>query len=587
MKVSPDNRNIRSHRSCKASGCERERAETCVRSLTLAATISDVRFGTLWILAMAFGTGFVHCAGQPAAEPVVELPPMVVEERSSVPWLYVRADDAEYLSRCSAATTRAYSEMRRSRLQWLRALFPEALFLRMDVPVTTVLFSQTVKAGNSAEVLGEVINLNKQRGVTGGFVGSVTAPNMALNDLDAVAIFASINEATFDHRQLTISSDYVRFLLETRRPELPAWLREGMLNVYDDIEFTEKPITLRPLKWHSAIETRALTRNTAAPRTLITMGEMFSDAPRFTLGRLGVSHAALLLRWALDPANGVREPFWRFALRACEEPVTESMFTSCFGFGFSDLRDRLSDYLAAAVKGPTQISLAELPKLPALEIRRASPAEIARLRGEWERLCVPMVRRLHPAHAGRYLDQARRTLQSAYDAGDRDPRMLAIRGLCELDAGEVNPGREFLELATTLRVVRPRAYYELARLRWAALVDAEPTRELSASEVMPVLELLRTGLRQAPTLPNGVRLLAEVWLRCEHAPRDDEWQELARLGRLFAADSPVCLRVAQALARHGQAAEAVDVLGAGFLRVRDDTTRQQFAQAYSAIVKKP
>jgi hypothetical protein len=98
---------------------------------------------------------------------------------------------------------------------------------------------------------------------------------------------------------------------------------------------------------------------------------------------------------------------------------------------------------------------------------------------------------------------------------------------------------------------------------------------------------LRTGLWQAPPLPNGVRLLADVWLRCENAPRDEEWQELARLGRLFAADSAVCLRVAQALARHGKAAEAVDILGTGFLRVRDDPTRAQFAEAYSAIMKRP
>src|SRR5829696_4133137 len=172
---------------------------------------------TGWALAAVFSAAFTLCAAQPAAEPAVVLPPMVIEERSPVPWLYTRAGDAEYLSRCSEATTRGYAEMRRSRLQWLHALFPETLFLRMDVPVTTVLAGQKVKAGNSAEVLDEVINLNKQRGVTGGFVASVTAPNMALNDLDAVAIFALINETAFDRRQLTISSDYVRFLLETRR----------------------------------------------------------------------------------------------------------------------------------------------------------------------------------------------------------------------------------------------------------------------------------------------------------------------------------------------------------------------------------
>ena len=40
-----------------------------------------------------------------------------------------------------------------------------------------------------------------------------------------------------------------------------------------------------------------------------------------------------------------------------------------------------------------------------------------------------------PELAPKYLEQARRTLRRAYDRGERDPRLLAVLGLCECDAG--------------------------------------------------------------------------------------------------------------------------------------------------------
>ena len=35
----------------------------------------------------------------------------------------------------------------------------------------------------------------------------------------------------------------------------------------------------------------------------------------------------------------------------------------------------------------------------------------------------------------KYLEQARRTLKRGYDRDERDPRLLAVLGLCEIDAG--------------------------------------------------------------------------------------------------------------------------------------------------------
>ena len=527
-------------------------------------------------------------AAEMPAGPAVELPPMVVSEKTDLlPWLYTQVDDTEYLARCKESTVRGYAAMRRSRMQWVNALFPAELFVRMDVPVVTLLMSQRLKPANQ-EVIGQAIALQERGDAKREYVRASTAPNMALNDVDAVAIFAYIDEDTFERDSLTIASDYLRFLIEQRRPAVPVWLREGMLGVYNDIQFAEEPITLRPLAWHSPAEARALAKNAAAPRVLLPMGELFSDAPRITASPTARAQYALLVRWALDPRNGRREAFWRFARRACEEPVTEKLFESFFGFGFSDLRDRLSDYLPAALRGPLQLPLGPIPKATPITVRRATPAEIARLRGDWERLSVPLVRRRHPEHAWRYLTQARGTLQRAHESGDRDPRTLAIRGLCEIDAGETEAARELLEASVAAAVVRPRAYHELAKLRWAALTEGQPAaRAFATADLAPVIGPLRTGLRQAPALADSAVLLAEVWLRGAGPLPEADGQQLETLARLFAADARVCMRVAEALGRHGETARAVAVLGAGFVHVRDDATRREFAQRYAALAKQP
>jgi hypothetical protein len=445
--------------------------------------------------------------------------------------------------------------------------------------------SQKFRPSNNAEVIGEVLELRKREGAGSDYSRATTAPNMMLNDSDVIGIFAYVDELKFEREKLTISTDYVRFFLERRTPALPRWLQEGIISVYHDVLFTERPITLRPLFWRSRAETQSLIKDPNAPRTLLAVGDLFSNHSTAPTG-LVLAQCGLLVRWALDPQNGVRDAFWKFAARASEEPLTEEMFQSCFGFGFADLRDRLSDYLPAAVKSPLQLPLDKSPARPALEIRRATPAEVARLRGEWERLSVPLVRQRHPEHAGRYVEQARRTVQRAYEGGDRDPRLLATLGLGEIDAGNDAAAREFLEQAAVGRVVRPRAYLELARLRWSELTRGQPpSREFDADQLAPVLEPLRLGYAQNPPLAEAVGLWADVRLRASVAPPDEEVKALLRGARLFITDARLCFRVARALGRHGRSAEAVALLGEGFLHVRDDATRAQFAQMYAVLTK--
>lgn len=495
---------------------------------------------------------------------------MVEESISSVPWLYVNAGGTEFLSRCSASTTSALVEAWLTKLQLVQALVPEEFLARLDVPTVFVLYAQDLQQTVSAEIQRELqADDDRRRGGRLSQGGGVNiAPSMRLADRDMHASIAYIDEVLFDASTLTVSSGHVRYLLNGRVPELPGWLTEGVERVYRGADLVLDPIALQPLVWINATESGALVSDASRPRALLPAPELFaSDAARRAESRhprrvaTRASTQELFVRWAIVSGSPTREALWAFAARAAEGPVTEQMFAASFGFGYSELRDRLSDYLPKAVSSTVRINPGRQPPPVRFDVERATPNEIARVRGEWERLAIGHVQRRLPQVREPYIAQARRTLRRAFDAGDRDPRLLATLGLCEVDAGNPAGAREHLEQAVALGVVRPRAYYELARLRFDDLRRRAPeTTSYSFTEVAPVLDPLRRGLSQSPPLPEAFELLGDVWARCELAPNASELRELDRGARLFPRRPEVGVSVARALARHGKATEAASVL---------------------------
>ncbi len=519
----------------------------------------------------------------------VELPPMMVEESTaSAPWLYVHAGGTEFLSRCSASTTRQFVEGWLTQMQLVQTLVPEGFLARMDVPAIFVLYTQDLKQTVSAEIQRELQGGDNPRrpGEPPRENRISIAPNMRLSDRDMQASIVYIDEALFDAAGLSVAPAHVRFLLQGRVPDLPPWLVEGMVRAWRGADFVMEPITLRPLVWNNSAESDALVQDAASPRALLPANELFATGvmrgtesrhPRRVATR--ASAQELFCRWAIVFGGTTRAAFWKFAARAAEIPVTEEMFEAHFGFDFSELRDRLSDYVPKAVEETAWIDPGKLPPLPRFEVERATPNEIARVRGEWERLAIGHVQRRLPQVREPYIAQARRTLRRAFDAGDRDPRLLATMGLCEIDAGHERGAREFLEPATAAGVVRPRAHHELARLRFAELRRGVPdTKLFSFTELAPVFEPLRRALTQSPPLAEVYVLLAEAWERCEAPPNTAEFAELATGARNFGRRPSVGLRLALALARHGKKAEAVAVLDASAGEVADESTRAGIAR---------
>ncbi len=517
----------------------------------------------------------------PAADAKVELPPMLVEESvSRVPWLYARAGGIEFLSRCSATTTRSLAEAWLAKLQLVRAFVPGQFLAQVDTPAVFVLYAQDLEHTVSAEIQRELRRDADRPG------GVDIAPSMRLSDRDMTASIAYIDENLFDAASLGVSASHVRFLLNGRVPELPGWFTEGIERTYRRADFIQDPITVGPLVWLNPRESDALAGDASRPRTLLPASELFApEAARAVEQRhphrvaVRTATQELFVRWALVSGPATRDALWRFAALAAAGPVTEAQFEAAFGFGYADLRDRLSDYLPAAVNETVWIAPGKLPPTPVIEIDRATPNQIARVRGEWERLAIGHVQRRLPQAREPYLAQARRTLRRAFDAGDRDPRLLASLGLLEVDAGNDAAALPFLEPAVAGGVVRPRAYHELARIRFDALRATAPaTRDFSFTELAPVVGPLRRALTQAPPLPETCVLLGEAWARCETSPNAEEFAELLAGARHFWRRPEVAYPLALALQRHGRAADATSVLDACAGHAEDPPTRAGIAR---------
>jgi hypothetical protein len=287
------------------------------------------------------------------------------------------------------------------------------------------------------------------------------------------------------------------------------------------------------------------------------------------------------VRWGLDPRGGAarREAFWQFVALQAERVATEDLFRACFGLDFTAAQTEIAAFLPQAVRRTTRYRPAKPGKPPAVVLRNATDTEIARIKGDWERLEVPFVRNLAPGLAEKYLEQARRTLRRAYDRDARDPRLLAVMGLCEADAGNDAEARELLEAAAAgASPLRPRANYELARLRFAA-ARAQPEGPdglLGVGQTADLLRPLFAARAVAPPLPEVYDLIGEVWALCSAPPTRGHLAVLDEGIRLFPRRTPLLLRAAELNARHGFREQAALLAEIGLRGATDPAVRARF-----------
>jgi hypothetical protein len=510
--------------------------------------------------------------------PVVELPPFIVSGNKEQFVHYIETPDFRILSSCSRVVTVDFAESYLLVQHMLETVLPRKFRLSTAVPETIILVNEKHNRV-AAEITDEMLRAEDIRQSNAIVSGTRFLPNLRYSERDSTTTFTVVRELEFDPAHLTIATDYLHFLLEERSPSLPRWFVEGMLTVFRDGVLLRDGLKLRQVTWVSPEITRQLQERepaeatvggliahlTSAKALLLSFDEFFAEPSALTTSEkdrvreIRRCQAAILIRLALDYPEW-NEKLHRLVERSMEGKISEADFVECMGMNYGRVREILEKYLNALTKVKVLHRVApRAPRpIPRINVRAPTEAEVARIRGDWERRLVGYVQLRFPHHAEKYAAQARRTLTKAYAKGLRDPELLATLGLLECQQGDDAAARPYLEAAVKSQVIRPSAYVELARIRWDARVRASSTgaASLSEAEVRALMEILQTAREQAPPLVENYRLVARAWASTDTQPSAADLALLKEGTRFFPADVELLYATARVYVAHNFKREA-------------------------------
>ncbi len=506
-------------------------------------------------------------AAAAAAAPVVELPKFVVTDTRELPppeaWRYAEITGFEILSNASDKATR--------RLIKDFDQFKEALALvwpipnRTGVPTSLILcgkgakFDAFVPAGKSGPDRATASLFLKNREQTAIIIDlqSTTLNILATDTTNDAATGTDSSLISVDHDK-QLYREYVHFLLSRSEPRLPAWLEEGMAQIIMAMKVDPNHIVFGKLEDPNTVSAQAgavaaMNALTAADdpdglqiagapaedrdfnaalqrRALVPFPKFFAvtaDSPE-AINPLGNNvwakqcyafvHLCLYGR-----GKRYQKPFGTFLMRLGKEPLTEELFKECFKMDYKKMSLELRGYIDFTDYQHQEYVLkgAGLTSGAPLGIRDATESEVGRIKGEALALAG------HQA-------KAKAELTAPYIRGEREPKLLAALGLYDRVNGEETRARKFIEAATAAKVVRPRAYLELARFRYAdALAQPGAGERFSPEQVAAITGPLLAARLQPPSLPEVYELMTETWVRSATPPKKEDVVYLVEGVRLF------------------------------------------------------
>lgn len=193
----------------------------------------------------------------------------------------------------------------------------------------------------------------------------------------------------------------VRFLLPAQHPRFPAWVVEGLIG---ESGCFARMIGVRKSE---SVRLPKVSWPDGAVEPGVYPSEAF-DFPEFEVMFDPSRHAAAMAdgeakkfrfqagvfaRWSLfGPAkNGRnRNGYWAFAELARRRGVTEDLFKECYGMDWSQARGELRAFIKPKNLGIIEVRMPhvmrEVPEVDAMEFREATPEEVRRILGEFNRL---------------------------------------------------------------------------------------------------------------------------------------------------------------------------------------------------------
>jgi hypothetical protein len=307
--------------------------------------------------------------------------------------------------------------------------------------------------------------------------------------------------------------EYFRHLIRHQVGHPPAWFEEGLVQLFSAIDFNKKWITFAQIgdgfgggkdnDFNQLLAQRALP-----PFEDLFLPERVSSNPFWAAHAYAFVHMCLYGR-----GQRYQAAFVKFVERLANEPPTEQLFKECFNKSYKEMALELRGYLEFTDHKYIQLTAKKghaLPEPPPVALRDATEAEAGRITGEVLRL-------------GGHGNDAHLALIAPYIRGAREPQLLAALGLDERVAGHDERAKKFLEAAAQARVVRPRVYLELARLRYAGVTVAEwGGAGLTPAQVSDVLAPLATARRQPPPMAEVFELTADVWSHSAQPPTRED-----------------------------------------------------------------
>ena len=523
----------------------------------------------------------------------LQLEPFIVSGfRSDLSWRYARAGNYEVLTLCSSALTADVLEA----LQRGHAMIPPAFQVKRSEPVTVILFDESVTQEPTRPKAVRRVASRDSRYGPNYFNVSRLVEHEIISDREHL-FYAAYIPAGSDWSTVSFGHAFQSF--DELAPAPAHWLQEGLwgkqgLYAEGAMHRQGDAVKLPSMLWLTEAEAAIIGRQSDYAPLLIPLGEFFTGMAPDPVASPDAyqrwqAQAALLVRWALVAEKKVpfgAEAFWRFAYEAGRAHTSEAHFRERFQRTYGEAMLELQAYLRVAVTRPVDIGLPGLhqsSELRRLKLRPASEAEVARLKGNFERMEANRLRVKLPKLAQQYEGDARRTLQRGLKATDHDPQLRGILGLLEFDAGNTVEARPHLEAAASAGQAGTHALIALAKLR----LDEECAR-LPADAKLPVaaLEHVLTPIfaarERSPSVIDVYLLIAEVWGLSATPPTRGNLSVLIEGTEFFPQDTILLLRTTKLHARNGFTAETVVLAEHGMKISGDPAAKAQFAEIISA-----
>lgn len=559
----------------------------------------------LLLITAAFGSA----AGPTVADnqETIVLPDLKVTTSAALPplesWRYARVGQFDVLSNASDRATRS--------LLADFAKFTQALTLVWPAPARPLAASTIILCGRGGQfdafppagtvkddaIVPSVFLRNREQIA---LVVDVETDRVAIDPANLPIDNVAAADYEVDHYK-QLYREYVRYLLSQSQVRAPAWVEEGLAQIVMDIDLDDSRLIYGKVDSRRGavsggggvagsddVDPAAMADAVVGeqPFNVVLQHRRFIPFDRFFAITAGSPEAQCPLGnnlWAKQAYAFVhfclfgedlryRAALTTFIARLAREPLSEELFRECFKVDYRRMADELRGYLRHTRHKYQRYALQPGDQLTArsIELREATPAEIALIKGDALRL-------------GGHLEPALAAYRSGYLRGAREPDLLAAMGVTEGTLNHHDRARELLEPAVKAGVRRPSAYVELARLRLAAAGGGK----LSARQLGLVLSPLFESRKYEPPLPETYGLIATAWTQSAVAPTPGNLAVLDEGIRAFPRDSALLHGAARLYHQAGAQATAASIARLGLRYATDAAAQARFEELLAALPPSP